>query len=227
LNTSPSGDEMRRECSNGHLGTADEMFCGECGLPLQARIAQSETATAPDLVEREGVVASVRVIAGHTYEWRNGPRGWGWYCDARRWFLTAEKADALADTSEPTYTEPPLVQAANVEDHPGDSGPPEPACADGHPMRPDEDYCGLCGLPRASGRSDPIQTRLVGFVRTLRTRFARMGRTRRRAVMVAAGVMLVAVAALALANRGGDATADTTSYDAYEPSVTTISAHDE
>lgn len=34
-----------------------------------------------------------RTIEGHEYEWREGPRGLGWYNDANQWFLTAQDAD--------------------------------------------------------------------------------------------------------------------------------------
>lgn len=64
--------------------------------------------------ERDGV--TVREIAGVEYEWRNGVNGVGWYCDAKRWFLTAVQADGRATVAPTLYSTPPVahVSAANV-----------------------------------------------------------------------------------------------------------------
>lgn len=34
-----------------------------------------------------------RTVEGHEYEWREGPRGLGWYNDANHWFLTHDEAE--------------------------------------------------------------------------------------------------------------------------------------
>jgi hypothetical protein len=37
-----------------------------------------------------------RRILGDRFLWRDGPKGWGWYCDERRWFLTGAQANEIA-----------------------------------------------------------------------------------------------------------------------------------